>query len=627
MAAFTLPPTGVTGTLQFDAAALIAKNQLDHLGSAKSLMFFAWDSLKKNPPPGPYNIASVMSGIENSVLAGSVAIDEKNPLLDKVDLLFAEFAEALQRPFLTTRLASPRDEPITGTKLFCMQQCFQARENVALEMIWSHLTTNHEFPPIQGGHRAIRAWLAHPENAPQIQQLLHLDLSNLSLGVLPREIGLFTGLEGLNAANNFLTTLPETIGNLKALKVLILENNQLSSLPFSFFNLTDLNGLSLSGNRFKTLPESVCHLTQLSRLSLAGNLLTTLPPSAKQLTKLNSIDLCANQFKVLPEVLFDLTGLIEILASHNQIATVPSGISQLASLSRLNLSYNQITELPESIGALQDLFMINLLYNKLTELPESLGNLKRLSQIIVGANQITTLPHSLFFMKDAIFHIDSNPIMFISDIVLAESFNEYVKPEKILPYYQQALYYTCHSSLAELFQSIIRNDPPAQIQLAFSKLNIPMQQQIKTAFSEMTPTLNVETESVDLCTSASTLSSSSSTPSSSSSAPAQPDLDMFSDLNRFARALRKAAFDKFERVTPEELARIGENVQKLAAKTGEGWGETNLFDHMLRFIDALEASTGEVAFALSHSTPNSSSIPAHGKSSKIRTLKKIFKRK
>ncbi len=613
--------TGVQGALQLAAAAVIAKHQLNDQGSGNYQMLFAWEKLRNNPPPGPYDIAGVMYSIEESVLADCVVTGGKNPLLDKVDLLFAQFTQTLEQPFSNAQLISPSVNPITGTRLFDMQQGYQVRENAALEMVWECLAEEHGFPPIEGGHEAIRAWLTNPENAPQIQQLTMLDLSYRGISVLPREIGLFTALEGLNVSNNHLTSLPETIGNLRALQVLVLESNLLCSLPSSFSNLTDLNGLSLAGNRFKTLPESVCHLPKLARLSLAGNLLTTLPPSTIFMENLVSLDLCANQMTTLPEVLYKLTSLIEILASHNKITTIPAVIKNLSELSRLDLSYNQITALPEEIGALKHLFLLNLLYNQLTTLPESLGDLKELRQVMLAANQITTLPHSIFSMKEALFLLDLNPIMFISDIVLAESFAQYATADKILPHYQQALYYTCHSPLAKLFQSIIRNDSPEQIQLAFLKLNQPMQERIKTEFSQIIPDWDPEDDCFDLCASPFLSKSTTSSSSSSSTAPVQADHEMFADMNRFASTVRKATFDKFEEVTSEEIILISENVQKLAGKAEAGWGEMNLFDHMLRFVDALEAATGDVDFGPSHSTP------VEGKPRKKRSLKNLFGRK
>lgn len=74
-----------------------------------------------------------------------------------------------------------------------------------------------------------------------------LDLSNLGLSELPREIGLLTHLIELDISGNWLTDLPEEIRQLKNLKRLNLSNNLFTSLP-ELSQLPNLESVELDAN-------------------------------------------------------------------------------------------------------------------------------------------------------------------------------------------------------------------------------------------------------------------------------------------------------------------------------------------------------------------------------------------
>lgn len=99
----------------------------------------------------------------------------------------------------------------------------------------------------------------------------YLDLSELGLTMLPREIGLLTSLTALGIRSNQLTILPPEIGQLTALTNLYLQNNGLITLPPEIGRLTALTELSLHNNGLITLPSEIGQLTALKNLSLSGN--------------------------------------------------------------------------------------------------------------------------------------------------------------------------------------------------------------------------------------------------------------------------------------------------------------------------------------------------------------------
>jgi len=90
-------------------------------------------------------------------------------------------------------------------------------------------------------------------------QPLTLDLSNLALSSLPKEILLLTRLESLSLRNNRFTLLPSEIGSLTTLTSLDLSFNKLTDLPLFLRRLTRLKNLELeeTKNYLNSPPKSV----------------------------------------------------------------------------------------------------------------------------------------------------------------------------------------------------------------------------------------------------------------------------------------------------------------------------------------------------------------------------------
>src|SRR4051794_16698116 len=75
-----------------------------------------------------------------------------------------------------------------------------------------------------------------------------LDLRDLGLRAVPRELGRLSTLRDLWLHNNDLTTLPAEVGQLSALTELRLGNNQLTTLPAELGELSFLTRLHLQNN-------------------------------------------------------------------------------------------------------------------------------------------------------------------------------------------------------------------------------------------------------------------------------------------------------------------------------------------------------------------------------------------
>jgi len=191
---------------------------------------------------------------------------------------------------------------------------------------------------------AIRLWMEN--NQTVLAQIRDLDLTNLGLTTLPKEIGRFVNLQRLDLASNKLSTLPKEITLLAKLRRLYLRDNRFSALPLEITQLGNLQGLYLAGNNLTTLPKEIAQLKNLQRLYLTGNHLTTLP---KEIGELGS--LCVLQL------------------AGNHLTTLPKEIGQLLSLETLHLSKNPLTPLPREIGQLHNLRLLYLDNTPCTTLP------------------------------------------------------------------------------------------------------------------------------------------------------------------------------------------------------------------------------------------------------------------
>lgn len=78
-----------------------------------------------------------------------------------------------------------------------------------------------------------------------------LDLSQLGLRTIPREIGHLVDLQKLDIGANTLTRLPSELGRLRKLRTLYACGNALSELPADFGALTLLRTLSSHETRFE----------------------------------------------------------------------------------------------------------------------------------------------------------------------------------------------------------------------------------------------------------------------------------------------------------------------------------------------------------------------------------------
>jgi internalin A len=179
-----------------------------------------------------------------------------------------------------------------------------------------------------------------PPEIGQLGSLQQLDLIGNQLIALPLEIGQLRSLETLSLAENQLTILPPEIGLLSKLRILFLDGNQLTELPQEIEQLSNLEWLSLKDNQLVSLPSEIGMLHNVQLLDLSNNQLTSLPPEIGQLSSLRELDLFANQLMSLPPEIGQLNSLCSLDLGDNPLLHLPTTISNINLLTQDMLCYD-----------------------------------------------------------------------------------------------------------------------------------------------------------------------------------------------------------------------------------------------------------------------------------------------
>ncbi len=182
-----------------------------------------------------------------------------------------------------------------------------------------------------------------------------LELSELGLTVLPKEIGSLTHLEELSLSENYLETLPDEIGKLVNLKTLYLKENRFSVFPEVICSLSQLEKLSLISNKLKALPIEMRALKNLKWLAMGNNFWTS------DLQKADG----ENSYPQIPDVVWELCNLKDLYVTAADVISISPKIKQLAKLRGLYLTTNFISMFPKEIQELKSLSMLQIQNNPL----------------------------------------------------------------------------------------------------------------------------------------------------------------------------------------------------------------------------------------------------------------------
>lgn len=133
--------------------------------------------------------------------------------------------------------------------------------------------------------------------------LVHLNMNQNQLTVIPPNIECFCNLKILLLEKNAIRVLPDEIGDLVNLEILGLSCNLLICLPQSVSKLRHLKRLELHHNHFKVFPAVLCssqHLPALKILTLDNNRIQIVPDEAKDLIskKCNKCTIHSNPIQI-----------------------------------------------------------------------------------------------------------------------------------------------------------------------------------------------------------------------------------------------------------------------------------------------------------------------------------------
>ncbi|GER41798.1 leucine rich repeat protein [Striga asiatica] len=224
----------------------------------------------------------------------------------------------------------------------------------------------------------------------------NVDLSGMSLNVLPNPPLNLAAIARLDLSNNNLQNIPESL-TARLLNVIVLDvhSNQLKSLPNSIGCLSKLKILNVSGNFLQSLPRTIENCRSLEELNANFNQLSHLPATIGfELVNLKKLSINSNKLPYLPDSISHLTNLRTLDARLNSLRALPDDLENLINLQTLNVSQNfqHLTSLPYSVGLLISLVELDVSYNRITILPPSVGCLNKLEKLCVEGNPLVSPP-------------------------------------------------------------------------------------------------------------------------------------------------------------------------------------------------------------------------------------------
>uniref|UniRef100_A0A3Q2VX99 Protein scribble homolog n=1 Tax=Haplochromis burtoni TaxID=8153 RepID=A0A3Q2VX99_HAPBU len=238
-----------------------------------------------------------------------------------------------------------------------------------------------------------------PDGFTQLRALAHLALNDVSLQMLPNDIGkslsFLVKLEQLDLGSNELEVLPDTLGALPNLRELWLDRNQLSSLPPELGNLRRLVCLDVSENRLEELPSELNGLLALTDLLLTQNLLEVVPDSIGSLKQLSILKVDQNRLTHLTDSIGECENLTELVLTENLLQSLPRSLGKLKKLTNLNVDRNRLGSVPKELGGCASLNVLSLRDNRLGKLPAELADATELHVLDVAGNRLQNLPFAL----------------------------------------------------------------------------------------------------------------------------------------------------------------------------------------------------------------------------------------
>ena len=211
-----------------------------------------------------------------------------------------------------------------------------------------------------------------------------LDLSNMGLSTMPKDVMLLTGLTVLSLARNTITSLPDDM----------------------MLTLTRLEMLDLESNKLEALPESIGHAKGLTCVCALGNLISRIPMSLGLVSDSQMLlEVDPDRIIVPPAEIFkrgisptlgylrlleDARGSGSLQLNAMGLTLLPVEVSELGSLTDLSIASNKLTSLPEYLRGCFSLTRLNVSNNMIDALPPEIASLTALTDLRVEGNPLSS---------------------------------------------------------------------------------------------------------------------------------------------------------------------------------------------------------------------------------------------
>ncbi|CAJ0942651.1 unnamed protein product, partial [Mesorhabditis belari] len=240
------------------------------------------------------------------------------------------------------------------------------------------------------------------ENIPNqvfanLVDLIHVDLSNNKIDMLPPQIRRLTLVQVLLLSNNPMSHFQlKQLPSMKALRVLHMRNTNrtLDNIPPILDDLENLMDVDFAENNLPKVPEALYKLKKLRKLDLSGNKISKIELSDGFWESLETLNLSSNELTVLPEGIIRMTRLQRLYANNNKLTFegIPSGIGKLIQLTVLHMSHNNLELVPEGLSRCVKLQRLRLDHNRLFTLPEGIHLLPDLAELHLHGNEDLVVP-------------------------------------------------------------------------------------------------------------------------------------------------------------------------------------------------------------------------------------------
>lgn len=224
----------------------------------------------------------------------------------------------------------------------------------------------------------------------------YMNVSNMSLESLPKEVLTLNNLQHLQARNNHILHLSSHLGRMNSITKIHLHNNGLVYLPREIGLLVTLRELRAPYNKLRVLPDELGGCFNLLKLSLQSNLLSTVPEAVMAgITRVISLNISHNQMLYLADSLGKMHKLEKMRMGQNQMRYLPETIGQCTSLTLLSLTCNQLWTIPDSFANCTNVTALHISSNRFRQLPRCVDGLMKLRLLWAANNELIGLPTSL----------------------------------------------------------------------------------------------------------------------------------------------------------------------------------------------------------------------------------------